>query len=129
MSAYIPGWPGKHVQPEQFQLEYAWAGLRGDELIALGGLEMMWPGVAQSWFLLKPGAFQGYVHRLVRTLKRRLDETIAQASLHRIEANVVCGHAAACRLVECLGFLFEGRRRRFGPDRSDYDLYAWVKEE
>jgi hypothetical protein len=97
---------------------------RGD-VLACVGIVPCWPGRAVAWALLsdriQPNRFLA-VHRRV---KAALDRH-GMRHPWRIEIQVDPTHLAALRWAAMLGFLVEGRMRRYLPDGRDMILMARI---
>lgn len=98
--------------------------LLGEEgVLAILGLIVYWPGVAEAWSLTSdavkkvPVAF----HKAVLLL---LDSEIQRLKLHRVQMTVKKDFQEGMRWAEALGFFPEGILHRYGPDRSDFYLYT-----
>lgn len=116
------------VDRHRLAVAYAEAGpaatfLAGGDAIAIAGLAMMWPGVAEGWALVGPGAarhpaaFRRAVGRAIETVRR-------EKRLHRLQFAVLANHGRARRLARSLGFEEEGPLRRYGPGGEDFVRYA-----
>jgi hypothetical protein len=90
--------------------------------VAVGGLAILFAGVAEAWCVIG----EAPALPLVRSLRRLLDLETAMLGLHRIQAHARADADGACRLLVHLGFAAEGLARAFGPDRSDHVLYGRV---
>lgn len=126
---HVPTWGrlGEQLpQPNPAQAYSAWG---ADGLIACAGLDLMWPGVAQAWAMFMPSIPQYYPQSIVRSIRRHLAGLIEEHSLWRVEAHAHAGTPMACKLLEVLGFHREVLKRKYGPDKSDFWLYAWLREE
>ncbi len=103
------------------------------ELAGVVNLSSIIRGPFQSCFLsyyaLAPHEGRGYVRAGLREVLRR---AFTEHRLHRLEANVQPGNVRSARLVEGLGFRFEGRSPRYlsvGGVWRDHDHYALTLEE
>lgn len=99
----------------------AWTGVLDGKVVGCAGIMPQWEGYAIVWAyfgMLPPRHWP----RVVRFIRKTLDA----AGTRRLEANVVVGHGAACRLVNLLGFEIEGARKAFSPDGNDCFLYGRV---
>jgi hypothetical protein len=79
----------------------------------------MWAGVAshvtkQSWPLFK--------------FAKSLLNDLLCGKVHRLEGHVQVGFAEGVRLMQLLGFQQEGVMRCFGHDKTDYYLFAKVRD-
>lgn len=95
------------------------------DLVAAGGIGILWQGVGEGWMLTTEKIL---THRLAfhRTVLKVIDMESARYGLRRIQATVLVGFTRAIRYIEALGFAREGVLRKYGPNGSDYYLYAKV---
>lgn len=97
--------------------------LHGALPVAILGVTVLWPGVAEVWSIMTddirkvPVAFHRFCERLLRS-------TMKKHKLHRAQCNVRGDFTTGLRWAEALGFQREGLLRQFGPDGSDYILFA-----
>ena len=96
------------------------------ELLGVGGLQLHHAGVAEPW-LVFTDAGRAHLVPLYRAIVRWLREQIAALALHRMQGIARYDNDGSMRLLEHLGFTYEGTCRQFGPDRSDFHWYAWVR--
>lgn len=122
------------VVADQLWARYVWQGvnlttrLPSGELVACGGLQLFWPGVAEAWIEGTP-LLRRYRYSLYYTLRHWFTVQRAALQLWRVQCAIVADHAEGCRLVEHLGFVREGVMARFDPQGRDAALYAWVRKE
>lgn len=100
-----------------------------DELIAAGGINQHWPGVGDVWLIVTPWGSL-YRKTLYKTLKKGFHNWVERMGFWRVECVIKAEkiYGPSLRLVSHLGFVFEGTQTMFGPDKSDYHRYAWLKE-
>ena len=98
---------------------------QGPHIVAIGGVHLMWHGVAEGWFLM---GSRGYDTPLLvaRYSKRGLDAIITDNKIRRVQASVSVVDDVAVRFAEWMGFDEEGVMRAYGLDGSDYYRYARV---
>jgi hypothetical protein len=99
----------------------------GEEVLAMSGLSLLWAGVGQLWMRTCLNAHK-YPVAIVKSTRRYLAGLESTLGLRRIQATVRADSVINRRFVEFLGFRTEGTMRGFGPDGSDYILYARVEE-
>lgn len=96
-------------------------------VLAIGGVTLLWPGRAQAWALLSNRVDARNMAAVHCAARRRLAELQADLRYYRIEATVRAGFSAGRRWLESLGFKFEGWMRHYDPmDGADHALYARV---
>jgi hypothetical protein len=105
--------------------EIAYSVMVGDRPVACIGVTEYWRGVGAAWAFLAPDACRYFktIHAGVRMF---INGAMADGEFHRIETSVLVAFPAGHRWALRLGFVPEGLRRKYGPDRSDYISYARV---
>ena len=105
----------------------AYAGFLDQKLLGCGGYASPWPGVAEVWFWETPEVHANPVatHNLIRRGLKYMEQ---EKGMNRISCEVLVGNARAERWVKLLGFKHEGTMRKRGPNGSDFELYAKVRE-
>ena len=101
--------------------------LWNDEVIAVGGVHMMWFGVGEGWLLVSPEAMKRPI-ALARYTKRLLHDIMSETQVRRVQASVHVDDNRAYLFAEWLGFENEGIMRKFGVEGDDYTRLARVKE-
>jgi len=76
------------------------------QLLAVGGIKLLWMGTAWAWFFWFPAA-RAHKYTLYRVVKEWLDVQIAVHGLKRVMAAVHQDYPEGCRTVEHLGFEVE----------------------
>ena len=95
-----------------------------DQIVGCIWFAQVNPNTCETWAILDTCA-KHYVREIYHCARAILDE--AQTTFRRIQAVVKADWPLAIRFVERLGFVREGRMRKFGPNGDDYYLYARVK--
>jgi len=95
------------------------------EFLGCGGYAQPWEGTAHCWIWDTPAVhkYPLAVHKLIVRAIRYLEQ---DCGVWRISCDVRCGNARAERWVELLGFRKEASMKKFGPDGSDFSLYARI---
>lgn len=99
--------------------------LWNDEVIAVGGVHLMWFGVGEAWLLVSPEAMKRPI-ALARYTKRLLRDIMSETQVRRVQASVHVDDNRAYLFAEWLGFENEGIMRKFGVDGDDYTRLARV---
>lgn len=100
----------------------AWSLLDGDEVIACGGIVILWPGVGEAWTVMGEKV-KDYPLAVAKALR----EGIERSGLRRIQATVRIDDGKARKLIGLCGFKPEGILEGFGPDGADFVSYARVR--
>jgi len=90
-----------------------------DEVIAVVGLSILWPGVASVWSFLERD-IENHIFWFHRNSKRLLNETVQACDIHRVQAAISKEDQRAIRWIKSLGFKLESTMHKFGTDKSDY---------
>ena len=90
---------------------------------ACGGIAMIDDTFGECWVLI-PRSVHGII--VYRAILRGLNFLIARHNFRRVQAFIVEGFEKGFRLVKKLGFVFEGRLEKFGPNGETLHLYAKV---
>jgi hypothetical protein len=99
-----------------------WAAVDGD-VLAIAGILPRWEGVGLGWAWLSRG-WRKHARLITETVRIGLED----APYHRIETGVKHGYGRGERWAEMLGFVMETPlARKWGPDGSDYSIWARVK--
>jgi hypothetical protein len=97
-------------------------------VVAAGGFQLCHAGMADPWLVVAPrGA--SHFRPLYRAIVAWLAAQINAYGLHRLQAGVRADDRKAIVLLQHLGFHYEATMEQFGPDRSHYYLYAWVRRD
>ncbi len=101
------------------------ATLRSDEgeIIACGGIVILWKGVGEAWGLTTK-LVEDYRILYYKTTKTMIEGFAKALKLHRVQATVPVGHEPAARFIIKLGFAREGLLKKFGPDGSDFIMFG-----
>ncbi len=99
----------------------AWSFWRGDVLVGCGGIQLVRDGVGEAWAMIAAPrrAEWGALLEMGRG-------ALAMFPARRIQATATINHPGADRVLERLGFQFEGVMRGYAADGGDAKLYARV---
>lgn len=91
--------------------------------LACGGLEPQGHGRFGAWLYASDMDPRGWA-----AVRKEFRRAVAEVGARRVEVTVRCGREArsACRYALGLGLRLEARMKGFGPDGTDYWLYAGV---
>lgn len=95
------------------------------EIVGIVGFQIFWDGVAETWSIMSKNSDKHRVG-LARAVKEGMDFYAKAMNLKRLQATCPGGMACGDRWFEFLGFTKEGLMKSFGPDGSDYYLYARI---
>lgn len=92
--------------------------------IAIAGVTPMWGKVAEAF---------GFVDRSLtpfeaRWFSRWCRNWLAESTFDRIQAPVAVHFVEGANFAELCGLTLEGELKGYGPDGSNYYMYAWVRE-
>ncbi len=98
------------------------------QIVAVGGCQIRWEGVGLFWLFLtadcKKHDFFGVI--ALDAIKKKVDELIERNKLFRAEAYIRPDFPEAIKMIEFLGFNWEGNMEKFFPDKHDAFLYARI---
>ena len=97
--------------------------LHDKQILALFGFHEMWTGVLEVWMLPAP-QIRGHVVTGHRAALRFFPFLASQYRAKRLQFAVCCTNVVADIWAKRCYFEREGLMRRYGPDGSDYFLYA-----
>ncbi len=100
--------------------------VRNGLVIAVIGGHILWPGVMQVWMITSDRCRE-FPKDFHTSILKTMDFVIARYNLRRIQCEVKYGYDEGVRWITSLGFQCEGIMREYGPEGSDYILYARVK--
>ena len=95
------------------------------EVIAIVGMTMLWQGVADLWAVTSDLVDQ-YPLAFVRKCRKLLKVFFTHAGIHRWNTYVRCDFVKGHKFTKSLGFEFECKLRKFGPDGSDFYFFSRV---
>ncbi len=100
----------------------AWTLTDRMEPVACGGLAPVWPGrfIAWTWIgVASPRAWLAMRKACLAGIDRAFE-----GGARRIEASTPADLPGGCHWLDRLGFEREGLARRYGPDGTDYWIFA-----
>jgi len=100
-------------------------GVVNGEIVACGGIDLMWTGVGEVWLMLTPETDK-YPIGTYEIIRDGLDKIIKDNKLHRVQAYGRIGFDRAHTLFKHLNFKPEGIARKYTPDKADCISYAKV---
>lgn len=120
----VKNYPELPVTPNSFTCIF------DDEIVAVGGLHVMWEGRGEVWVMLTKQAKKDGVFGLIAlyAIQEKMEELIAKHSLWRTECHARCDFEKANKFIKALGFKFECVKRKYGLDKSDMNSYVMVRE-
>lgn len=105
----------------------AFTAMHEGKIIGCGGIEILWEGVGEGWVVPSIHVAdhkRETIEICIKGLKHILDE---DAELKRIHALIMTGFPPGDRLMEILGFTYEGTLKKYGLHGEDYKMYALVR--
>lgn len=110
---------GADLSGEWISHGVAWTAKEGNRVTACGGLLSQWEGRHVAWLLIgRECSLRGIV-KAARCI-------LFSCAARRIEATVSAHFSQAKKLVEMLGFEFEGVLKAYGPNGDDFLMFARV---
>jgi RimJ/RimL family protein N-acetyltransferase len=114
---------------DAFKAPYAIHGytlLEDGEIVAMGGVHMLWDKVGEAWVMLGKNA-KSRPRTVAKYADLMFDVIVHKNKLNRVQASIAVNDAKAVRFGKWMGFEMEGLMRRYGPDGSDYYRVARVQ--
>lgn len=106
----------------------AYAFIYNGEIVALGGIAMLWGKVGEAWLLsAEPMNRHGLVS--ARAIIRKLRQTEMELGdrLERLQAQAPVSHPSAHRWIQWLGLEKESVAKKYSATGEDAVIYAKVK--
>ena len=91
-----------------------------------GGILIHHPGFGEGWVLCSEEV-KYYPITVFKFTKMYLNRIIKDNNLYRVQVTTRSNWPQAQRFVRMLGFTPEGILRKYGPDKSDYKMYARIE--
>lgn len=97
-------------------------------IVAVGGLQMKWPGVGLLWLILTADCKKNGIYGMIalNAIQNKMNELIEKNNLWRAEAAIRTDFPAAIKMITSFGFQREGTMRKYTPDKSDVFLYSRI---
>lgn len=92
------------------------------KVVGCAGLVFQWEQRALAWALLSHDAGKHMI-----SIVRKIDKYLNFRDVRRVEATAICGFKPGARLLEMLGFKYEGLAEKYTPDGEDVLMYAKVR--
>ena len=100
-----------------------------EELLACGGLGIMWPGMAKAW-MYTTQAVENHRVAFFKTFHDKVVSLFAAYALHRVETEVLLDAPNSWHLwMLSLGFQIETLKKKYGPNKESYIAYVWIQED
>ena len=93
------------------------------EPVACAGIILQEWNKADAWALLSI-LFYHHKIKVYRVMKAGIESLIAERQLRRVQAFIDPRYPSAVDFIECLGFEFEGRLKKWGPQSEDFFIFA-----
>ncbi|KKM98215.1 hypothetical protein LCGC14_1160220 [marine sediment metagenome] len=95
-------------------------------LVAVGGVQVFWPGRGSFWLILTADCKKEGIHglRALYAIREKIEELSKINNLHRAEAAVRTEFSRAIAMIEALGFKREALMKQYWPDKGDAYLYS-----
>ena len=99
-----------------------------DEIVAVGGIVIHWPGMAEVWMIITNHCNKNGLYGIVTlgAIREKMEELIKDNNIIRAQATVRIDFPVAKKMIEFLGFQQEGLLRQYCPDRCDAYRYAKI---
>lgn len=101
-----------------------WIGYRGNEPIAVLGMSMMRPNVAQVW-MFATDRWPLVALSLTKFAKKTIIPLLKDSRTHRAQCFSIEGHHVAHRWLDMLGATEECEVPNYGKNGESFHLFAW----
>jgi len=105
-------------------------GIINNKIVGVAGVIILWEGVGLFWLILandcKKNGFFGIM--AISAIKSVFDELVEQNNLRRAQATVRPDFPEAIKMIEFLGFEWEGLLKQYFPDKTDAFMYGKIIE-
>lgn len=91
--------------------------------VACFGFMPIWTGVAEMWLLIEERG-RKYGKSLTRAAIVVRDYAVLSNNLHRLQITVRSADIRAVKWARAIGFEQEATLHRYGPDKSDFHIFA-----
>lgn len=123
--ANIDTFPGYRDRLDQLgEAGVGWAVIGDGRVLAMIGVLIYWPGCAEAWMMVDQIGIQNRRFALTRGARRFFDKIGQAFDLRRVQIMVSVAHNEAVAWAQLLDFEFEATLKRYGPDGSDYLVFA-----
>lgn len=103
--------------------KHCYTAMHEGKVVACWGAYPLWDGVAEAW-LLTAYQFETIPITSTRTAIRYFNKIYSDMQLHRLQITVNCKDELAMRWAFALKMKKEGILHNYGPDKSDYAMFA-----
>ena len=103
--------------------KHCYTAIYKSDIVACWGAYPLWDGVCEAW-LLTSYQFETIPITATRTAIRYFNNIYIDMQLHRLQITVNCNDPLAMRWAIALNMKHEGVLHRYGPDKSDYAMFA-----
>lgn len=121
--------------PDRSALDFAsrigpkWAAVKTDgQPVAVGGLNMVIPGVWQDFLLSTDECWNSYAKSVTRFCKDIVAKLLASGEARRIQAVTLASNTHIRGWYALIGMQYEGTMRAYGPQGEDAVMYARTGE-
>lgn len=94
-----------------------------NKTLGVGGIGRIHSGFGIAWIIINK-VFLQYPKYMLSICRKIIKEGSYHLGLHRVQMDIDIAHEENIRFAKKLGFEFEGRMRKFGPQMQDYDRYV-----
>ena len=104
----------------------AYTGYEDGNVVGVGGLVEIYPHLAEAWLVLPKhrGVGLGTTRKILKIWNKMLSD---RRKYERIQATVHQQFEEGIRFLDFLGFTNEGLMQKFGPDKSNFYRYAYIR--
>jgi len=105
--------------------------VEGEGIACSWGFVPIWPGLVECWLITSTIVEKsfGYKRRVLSVGKHIIDEIEIGLQAHRLQMTINPRFLYAIRYAKALNFTQESVLKAYGPDGSDYFMFARISEK
>ena len=112
--------------PELPVPEHSFTMVCGDEVVGVGGIVLLVPGVGEGWVIMTKQSDPLFGLPACRAIRDKVDSLACEMKLRRCEANVRAHNPVYIRFIEALGFSDPCERKNYFAVGVSSLLYSKV---
>jgi len=108
--------------------EHVYTAIFRKQIVAVGGLVIHWPGMAEVWLILTDDCRKDGLYGIIalNAIKDKMEELIKDNKIIRAQATTRTDFPEAIKMIEFFGFKRECLSKKYYPDGSDAYRYARI---
>ena len=100
-----------------------------EKIVACVGIHVYpWATAGEIWNIFCPD-FPKYIYKTYRIMASLLNSSLISLRLKRLQATIRVGEIKHINWVKHFGFHYEGQLEAYGPDGTNYEMWALIPKE